>query len=299
MTEQPEVTSLSAAQFVEHHIPRSGHMLYARDYPGQGPAYVLLHGFPDNLHIYDYVVPLITRTGRRVVVFDFLGFGQSDKPAPSAFHYDFEQPAGDLSAVVDTLKLDKFIPIGHDSGGPCAVNYALDKPERIAWLCLMNTYYANATTLRFPELIELFGNPMLKNLAKAFASNPEQMAWLLKFQKQSFQVNMSPELKNRFDSLLQPIIHANFEGGAGPAFMQVTSHLRESVAYNTKRLSEVAKFAPKVNLIWGVQDPYLTQDAAASIAGLFIHATVKPVQTGHWLMVDAPEQVADLLLAGP
>jgi haloalkane dehalogenase len=255
MTEQPEVTPLSAAQFVEHHIPRSGHMLYARDYPGQGPAYVLLHGFPDNLHIYDYVVPLITRTGRRVVVFDFLGFGQSDKPAPSAFHYDFEQPAGDLSAVVDTLKLDKFIPIGHDSGGPCAVNYALDKPERIAWLCLMNTYYANATTLRFPELIELFGNPMLKNLAKAFASNPEQMAWLLKFQKQRFQVNMSPELKNRFDSLLQPIIHANFEGGAGPAFMQVTSHLRESVAYNTKRLSEVAKFAAATMLRLNLSRP--------------------------------------------
>jgi haloalkane dehalogenase len=72
----------------------------------------------------------------------------------------------------------------------------------------MNTYYADAPTLRFPELIELFGNPMLKNLAKAFAANPDKMAWLLKFQNQGFQVNMSPELKNRFNSLLQPIIDA-------------------------------------------------------------------------------------------
>jgi haloalkane dehalogenase len=121
---------VSEVQFVEHHIPHSGQMIYARDYPGEGPAYVLLHGFPDNLHIYDYVVPLIARTGRRAVAFDFLGFGQSDKPAPSAFHYDFDQQVGDLTAVVDALKLDRFIPVGHDSGGPCAANYALDNRGR-------------------------------------------------------------------------------------------------------------------------------------------------------------------------
>jgi hypothetical protein len=37
----------SAVPFVEHRISHDGHMIYAREYPGQGPAYVLLHGFPD------------------------------------------------------------------------------------------------------------------------------------------------------------------------------------------------------------------------------------------------------------
>jgi pimeloyl-ACP methyl ester carboxylesterase len=78
----------------------------------------------------------------------------------------------------------------------------------------------------------------------------------------------------------------------------MTSHLRESVAYNTKRLPEASRFAPKVNLIWGILDPYLTPAAAAAIASIYPHATVKPVQTGHWLMIDAPEEVAKLLLAG-
>ena len=100
----------------------------------------------------------------------------------------------------------------------------------------MNTYYAESPTLRFPELIELFGDPSLQALAKAFAASPDQMTWLLKFQNQGFQVNMPPNLKDRFNGILQPIIDANFAGGAGPAFMQMTSHLRESVAYNTKRL---------------------------------------------------------------
>jgi pimeloyl-ACP methyl ester carboxylesterase len=285
----------SAVSYVEHHILHDGHLIYTRDYPGQGPAYVMLHGFPDNLHIYDYVVPYLTAAGRRVVVFDFLGFGQSDKTAPG---YNFEQQVGDLTVVVDALKIDKFVPVGHDSGGPCAANYALDNPGRVAWLCLMNTYYAESPTLRFPELIELFGDPSLRALAKAFTASPDKMVWLLEFQNHGFQVNMPSNLRERFDGILQPIIDANFAGGAGPAFTQMTSHLRESVAYNTKRLPEASRFAPKVNLIWGVLDPYLTPDAAAAIASMYSHATVKPVQTGHWLMIDAPEEVAKLLLAG-
>jgi haloalkane dehalogenase len=85
---------------------------------------VMLHGFPDNLHIYDYVVPYLTAAGRRVVVFDFLGFGRSEKVAPGSYHYNFDQQVGDLSAVVDALKVEKFIPVGHDSGGPCVADFS-------------------------------------------------------------------------------------------------------------------------------------------------------------------------------
>jgi haloalkane dehalogenase len=49
---------------IEHHIAHDCHMIYAREYPGQGPAFVLLHGFPDNLRIYDYLVPLLVDAGR-------------------------------------------------------------------------------------------------------------------------------------------------------------------------------------------------------------------------------------------
>lgn len=46
--------------------------------PGDEPAIVLMHGFPDDRHLYDRVQPLLD--GRRVVAFDFLGRGRSDKP---------------------------------------------------------------------------------------------------------------------------------------------------------------------------------------------------------------------------
>ena len=61
--------------FTEHRVPVDGGSLYVRDYAGEGPAFVPMHGFPDNLHIYDEVIPHLVAAGRRVVAFDFLGFG--------------------------------------------------------------------------------------------------------------------------------------------------------------------------------------------------------------------------------
>jgi pimeloyl-ACP methyl ester carboxylesterase len=66
--------------FSEHRVPRGQGSIYARDYKGAGPAFVLMHGFPDNLHIYDDLVPYLVAGRRRVVAFDFLGFGASEKP---------------------------------------------------------------------------------------------------------------------------------------------------------------------------------------------------------------------------
>ncbi len=89
--------------FTEHRVPREQGRVYARNYDGTGPAFVLMHGFPDNLRIYDDLIPYLTAAGRRVVAFDFLGFGASDKLAGAS--YSFEQQLGDLSAVIQALGL--------------------------------------------------------------------------------------------------------------------------------------------------------------------------------------------------
>jgi len=63
-------------------------------------------------------------------------------------------------------------------------------------------------------------------------------------------------------------------------------------------MSEGPKFKPNVRFIWGTLDPYLTPEAAVAIAGIFPHSTVKTVETGHWLMIDSPAEVAQLVLPG-
>jgi len=64
--------------FIEQFVQRGQRRIYAREYSGEEPTIILIHGFPDNLHLYDRLIPNLSQ--RRVITFDFLGWGASDKP---------------------------------------------------------------------------------------------------------------------------------------------------------------------------------------------------------------------------
>jgi pimeloyl-ACP methyl ester carboxylesterase len=122
-----------------------------------------MHGFPDNLHLYDRLTPLLSPP-RRVVVFDFLGWGASDKPA--GYPYTASNQTGDLDAVISQLRLREVILVAHDASGPPAIDWALDHSEHVAGLVLLNTYYCAMPTLRPPEAIWLFSTPVVRNVAR-------------------------------------------------------------------------------------------------------------------------------------
>lgn len=68
-------------------VRRGSYRLHAEVVPGTGVQVVLMHGFPDNTHLYDRLLPYLA--GRRPVArFDFMGWGRSDKPAG----YPYEPP---------------------------------------------------------------------------------------------------------------------------------------------------------------------------------------------------------------
>src|SRR6266852_2434853 len=177
--------SSAPIKFSEHHMPREEGRVYARDYAGSGPAFVLMHGFPDNLHIWDDLIPHLTARGRRVVTFDFLGFGASDKPAGAA--YSFRQQLGDLEAVVGGLGLGTIVPVAHDSSGMASLNYTLAHPEGVDSVIMLNSAYAEDSTVLWPEMITLSATESLHALAVAIAQSPEQFGWLLTWQQQKFQ----------------------------------------------------------------------------------------------------------------
>ena len=222
--------------FTERRVQRDRGSLYVRDFPGSGRAFVLLHGFPDNSHIYDDLIPHLASADRRIISIDFLGFGASDKP--DGTHYSFEQQLGDLEAVVEALGLEKIVPVGHDAGGPTAVNFALQHPERTAAVCLMNAFYGDAPGLRVPEFIELFANKGLKSLTRHLLATPQQFAWLLAFQRDQMQAGLTEAQKAHYNEFLGPVIDNNFRQrpSAGPAFAQMTYQFSDEVAANTARL---------------------------------------------------------------
>jgi pimeloyl-ACP methyl ester carboxylesterase len=288
---------LSHIKFSEHLIPRGEGKVYARDYAGTGPAFVLMHGFPDNLHIWDDLIPYLVASRRRVVTFDFLGFGASDK-LPGAT-YSFRQQLGDLESVVEALGLDRIVPVAHDSSGAAAINFTLAHPARVESLCILNSAYDDAFPVLWPEIVALFAYKSLSALSSAIAQSPEQFGWLLNWQKKQFRDALPESQRAHFDTVTGPLIADNFlqQPGSGPAFAQLASQFFAELARNTARLPEVEALNIAVKVIWGECDPYFPKDMAKDRASHFKNATLQLLPAGHWLQSDLPEQVAKVMLS--
>jgi haloalkane dehalogenase len=105
--------------YEEKFVHLAQHRIYARDYWGEEPTIILLHGFPDNLHLYDRLIPYLSPQ-RRLVTFDFLGWGASDKPA--GFSYTSANQMLELDAVINQLGLEEIVLVAHDESGPPAID---------------------------------------------------------------------------------------------------------------------------------------------------------------------------------
>jgi haloalkane dehalogenase len=289
--------SSDADAFAEYRVPRGQGSLYARDYAGAGPAFVLMHGFPDNLHIWDDLIPHLVASGRRVVTFDFLGFGASDKIAGAA--YSFAQQLGDLEAVVATLGLGTIVPVAHDSSGMAALNYALAHPEGVESVIMLNSAYSEDDTVLWPEMITLFATDSMQALALAVAQSPEQFGWLLRWQQQKFIDPMPEAQKPHFSAFIGPLISDNFivQPGAGPAFVQLAAEFFAEHARNAQHLDALKALDVPVRLIWGQYDPYITVAVAERRLTQLKNASLTVIPAGHWLQADAPAQVAKAMLS--
>ena len=282
--------------FVEHRVATEQGVIYARDYAGAGPAFVLMHGFPDNLGIYDALAPRLAAAGRRAVAFDFLGFGQSEKRSGAT--YSFAGQLAELGAVVAALKLGEIVPVGHDSSGPTAINYALADAAEVAGLVMLNSAYDDAIPILWPELITLFATKSLAALAGAIAQSPAQFGWLLGWQQARFTEAMPPDQRDRFAAGIGELIAANFtiQPSAGPAFMQLAAEFFNELARNTARLPELRNLAMPVKVIWGERDPYITASVARDRASHFKNVSLHLLDAGHWVQSDVPDRVAQEML---
>ncbi|HET8851241.1 MAG TPA: alpha/beta hydrolase [Ktedonobacteraceae bacterium] len=285
---------MSASQpYRDHLVSYRGSNIYVRHYEGAGPAFVMMHGFPDNLHIYDRLIPALP--GRQVIAFDFLGWGASDKPADCV--YTSKQQEGELHAVLDALQIDQVVPVAHDASGPVAINWALDHPERVSALVLLNTYYGQSPTLRFPEFISLFADPAYTALSRAIAQDPAVAQWLLEWQGRRFGGD-----EQVLQTLLPSIIGPQFLGTPStfPPFIGLTSDLPATLQASTRRLPDLAAFARPVRIIFGAEDPYLNPGVARSLHEALPTSDLSLLpKKGHWPQLDGASEVAQLLLSLP
>jgi pimeloyl-ACP methyl ester carboxylesterase len=279
----------------EAFVQREQYRIYVREYAGEGPAIILMHGFPDNLHLYDRLIPYL-QPARRVVTFDFLGWGGSDKP--SGYPYTSMNQLLDLDAVIKQRKLGQVVLVAHDASGPPAIDWALNNSAQTASLILLNTYYCELPTLRPPEAIWLFSTPVVRNVAR-FISRLFNY-WIFR-RMYGWQVGgffRDAEVRDEF----VPLLYQQFDTvpSARPAFYRLNEDLLPTVRSRSKMIPRLREFRRPVRIIFGDADAYLNKGVAQAFHEMFPTSDLFLLPGArHFVQMDEPKEVARLILSTP
>ena len=281
--------------YQETFVQRNQHRIYVREYSGEEPTIILMHGFPDNLHLYDRLIPHLSPP-RRVIAFDFLGWGVSDKPR--GYPYTASNQVGDLDAVITQLRFSQVILVAHDASGPPAIDWALDHSTRVAGLVLLNTYYCAMPTLRSPEAIWVFSTPVVRNIARPVSKMFGQLVFRRMFQWQVGRFFRDAEVRDQF----LPVLYQQFDAtpSARPAFFRLNEDLLPTIRSRTRVVPRLREFRRPVRIIFGDADPYLNTGVARRFQELFSGSELFLVPGArHYVQMDEPAQVARCILSMP
>ncbi len=124
---------------VEHRLRLAGYETRALELEGEGPPLLLLHGHPRTHVTWHRVAPLLA-SDRTVVCPDLRGYGESSKPATTDDHepYSKRAMARDCVALMRALGHERFAVAGHDRGAYAAFRTALDHPDAVTALAVLD-----------------------------------------------------------------------------------------------------------------------------------------------------------------
>ncbi|MDP2017162.1 alpha/beta fold hydrolase [Hydrogenophaga sp.] len=124
--------------FAAHTVHREGVSLHTR-VGGEGPPLLLLHGHPQSMVMWHRVAPALAKHFT-VVLMDVRGYGDSARPAPDAEHINHSkrEMALDAVAVMAHHGFDRFGVLAHDRGARVAHRLAIDQPQAVQRLMLLD-----------------------------------------------------------------------------------------------------------------------------------------------------------------
>ena len=120
---------------VDRDVVVDGARIAYRNGGGDGRPVVLVHGTPSHSYIWREVIPPLESAGYRVLCFDLLGYGRSERPLDR--DTSVAAQARILERMLDFWGLEQADIVGHDIGGATAMILAVHKPERLGKLLLV------------------------------------------------------------------------------------------------------------------------------------------------------------------
>ena len=250
---------------------------------GEGSPVLLLHGFPDSGALWRHQVPALADAGFRCIVPDLRGFGDSGVPG-SVDEYSMLYSVGDAIAVLDHLGVERAHVVGHDFGAALAWAFAAFVPERVDHVVALSVGQA-----------ESFRSVGMEQLA---------LSWYVLF----FQF---PGVAERW---LSADGWANFrawshhpDADAVVARWEATGTLTAALNWYRANITPEGWVAPPLDLpkvraptmgVWSSGDFALTEQqmsgSGAYVSGPWRYERL--AGPGHWMQLEAPEEVNRLLL---
>ena len=147
---------------------------------GEGPAIVLLHGFPELAYSWRHQLPALAQAGYRAIAPDQRGYGETPGPE-SVDAYCVDELIKDVHGLLDALGVDSAVFIGHDWGALLLWHIATVAPKRIEKLIMLNIpHYPRSSS----DPIEVFRSRLGDDFyivnfqdsdeaERAFAADPE------------------------------------------------------------------------------------------------------------------------------
>jgi haloalkane dehalogenase len=148
--------------FEPHYVDQDGLRMHYVD-EGAGAPVLLLHGEPTWSYLYRKVIPPLAAVAR-VVAPDYFGFGRSDKPVEREW-YSYDRHYASIERLVSQLDLRELTVVVQDWGGPIGLRLAVEQPDRVARLVIMNTGVGAGRApseewLRFREFVRRVGTDL-------------------------------------------------------------------------------------------------------------------------------------------
>ena len=244
------------------------------------PPVLMIHGFPDYWYSWRLLMADLSHD-HFTIALDQRGYNLSDKPAGEQ-NYQLKYMVGDVAAVLHQLGLAKATVVGHDWGGVVAWQVAIDRPELVDRLVILNL-------------------PHLRGLRRELATNPQQQknsAYARFFQQDDAWKKMSvaglvdiavpdkadTDTRDRYTQAMQ---RSSVE--AMLAYYR-QNYPREPYAPDT---SPLVKVQAPVLMIHGLDDPFLLPGALdGTWQWVDNDLTVETlVHVGHFVLRDAPGKV--------
>jgi epoxide hydrolase 4 len=243
---------------------------------GSGPLVVMIHGFPDYWYTWRHQMEGLADRFQ-VVAIDQRGYNRSDKPAGVA-SYDMRLLVGDVIAVIKHFGKDNATVVGHDWGGIVAWNLAMNAPQFVNKLVILNL-------------------PHPRGLSRELANNPEQQknsAYARRFQAEGAEKALTAEGLAAWvtDAKARPKYVEAFQRSDFAAMLSYYKQNYPREPY-VQDVSPLKKVQSPVLAIHGLKDAYLLAPALNNnweyVEQDYTLVTVP--SAGHFVQADAAELV--------